>query len=243
MKTILSWSSGKDAAYTLHRLSQAGTKPDLLLTTVNQDFQRVSMHGLRIKLLEKQANALQIPLYQIPLPKDVDMSGYNQSMQKHLQYLKNKGFDTMIFGDIFLEDLKKYRIEQLNKVQFKTRFPLWQKDTRKLALEIIDNGIEAIVVTVNAKLLDNSFVGRKFDRSFLNDLPQTVDWCGENGEFHTFVYNSPQFINPIRFATGKKTFKSYKPCTKSDQNSYQKKATHTNDKWDTGFWYIDVLCD
>jgi len=241
MKQILSWSSGKDAAYALHQLINLNKKPDLLLTTVNKDFERVSMHGLRISLLEKQADRLQIPLYQIPLAKDVSMADYNQIMESHLLKLKNEGYQKMIFGDIFLEDLKNYRIEQLQKVDFKTTFPLWGQNTKKLARKIIDSGIKAIVVTVNAQKLDQSFVGRPFDTSFLNDLPSTIDWCGENGEFHTFVYDSPDFNKPIDFVMGNKTFKSYKPCSKSDQNSYKKQAKNTEDKWDTGFWYIDII--
>jgi len=240
MKSILSWSSGKDAAYALHLLIQKHQKPGLLLTTVNEDYQRVSMHGLRIDLLKKQAEALNIPLYQIPLPKNVDMQHYNQIMQYHMSLLKNQNFNTMIFGDIFLEDLKTYRIQQLKKIDFKAKFPLWKQDSKKLALQIIDSGIKAIVVSVNAKLLDKDFAGRTFDRAFLNDLPENVDWCGENGEFHTFVYDSPDFNRPIAFTTGEKTFKSYKPCSKSDQNSY-KNARNTENKWDTGFWYIDLL--
>ncbi len=241
MKKILSWSSGKDAAYTLHQLAIQHQKPDLLLTTVNKDFARVSMHGLRIDLLEKQANALNIPLYQIPLSKDVSMESYNLIMEKHLKQLQNQGFDTMIFGDIFLEDLKEYRIKQLQKVNFKTEFPIWGNDTKQLAKQIIHSGIKAIVVSVNAKKLDQSFAGRVFDESFLQDLPSGIDWCGENGEFHTFVYDSPDFNKPILFTIGEKTFKSYKPCSQSDQNSYKKHAQNTSDKWDTGFWYVDLL--
>ena len=239
MKTILSWSSGKDAAYTLHRLIQNQQKPDLLLTTVNQDYERVSMHGLRIELLEKQAEALQIPLHKIPLKKDVDMATYNQIMKRHLESLKQKGFDKVYFGDIFLEDLKKYRAQQMELVHMQTGFPIWGYHTKELAIKIIKTGIKAIVVSTNAKVLDESFVGRLYDESFLNDLPTGVDWCGENGEFHTFVYDSPDFTQPIDFKLGEKTYKTYKPCSKKDENHYNQNVKNT--AWYTGFWYMDIL--
>ncbi len=241
MKSFLSWSSGKDAAFTLHQLIKQNKKPDLLLTTVNRDFQRVSMHGLRIELLEKQAEMLDMELYKIPLAKDVSMKNYNRIMEQAMLDLKQKGFNKAIFGDIFLEDLKDFRIEQMKKVGFECEFPIWKRDTKKLAVDIIESGINTLVVSINSKKLDKSFVGRKFNRTFLNELPENVDWCGENGEFHTFVYDHPDFKSPIDFVIGEKIFKTYKPCSKSDQNSYKKSAENTTDKWDTGFWYVEVL--
>jgi len=239
MKQILSWSTGKDAAYTLHYLLQNNQNPDLLLTTVNKDFNRVSMHGLRIELLEKQAQALSIPLHKIPLAKDVDMITYNQIMTEHLKELKSQGFAGVLFGDIFLEDLKAYRIKQMQSIGMFAKFPIFGHNTKELAKRIIETGIKAVVVSTNAKFLDQSFVGRPFDFDFLNDLPSNVDWCGENGEFHTFVYDSPDFSKPISFKLGEKTYKEYKPCTKKDQEHYNKNVKNT--AWDTGFWYIDVL--
>jgi uncharacterized protein (TIGR00290 family) len=238
-KKILSWSSGKDAAYTLHRFIKQNMKPDLLLTTVNKDYERVSMHGLRVSLLEQQAKALNIPLYTIPLSKDVDMATYNDTMYKHLNILKEQGFDTVIYGDILLEDLKTYREKQMAKVNMKPEFPIWKRNTKQLARDIINSGIKALIVSTNAKLLDQSFVGRPYDKAFLNDIPENVDWCGENGEFHTFVYDSPDFNRPIPYRLGFKTFKEYKPCSKKDQENYNKSVKKSN--WDTGFWYIDVL--
>ncbi len=238
-KTVLSWSSGKDAAYTLHRLIKTQRKPDLLLTTVNQDYERVSMHGLRNELLEQQAGALNIPLHKIPLAANVDMATYNQIMTEHLTRFKNEGYNTVYFGDIFLEDLKKYRINQMQKIAMQAKFPIFGRDTKYLAQKIIDTGIKAVVVSVNAKLLDQNFVGRPFDSDFLKDLPANVDWCGENGEFHTFVYDSPDFNKPVPYQLGEKTFKTYKPCSKKDQNHYNKNVKNTS--WDSGFWYIDIL--
>jgi uncharacterized protein (TIGR00290 family) len=237
-KTILSWSTGKDAAYALHQLVLQNKKPDLLLCTVNKDFNRVSMHGLRIELLIKQAEMLQIPLHTIALSKDVNIDEYNSIMYKELLALRKKGYQNIVFGDIFLEDLRIFREQQMQKVNLTTSFPLWKQNTKELALQIIDSGIKAIVVAVNAKLLDKTFVGREFDRQFLNDLPSNVDYCGENGEFHSFVYDSPDFISPISFTVGEKIHKEYKPCTKSDQKAYKKDAKNTH--WDTAFWYVDL---
>ncbi len=241
MKSLISWSTGKDAAFTMHQLIAQNKKPGLLFTTVNKDVNRVSMHGVRIELLEAQAQMLQTALWQVLLANDVNMETYNQIMEKNLTQLKARGYDTAYFGDIFLEDLRIFRENQLQKVGFATHFPIWKKDTKVLARQIIASGIKAVVVSINAKLLDKSFVGRVYDESFLNDLPPNVDWCGENGEFHTFVYDSPDFMTPIDIRLGEVVFKSYKPCTKEDQNSYQKQAKNTTAEWDTGFWYIDVL--
>jgi len=238
-QSILSWSTGKDAAYTLHQLILQNSKPNILLTTVNKDFERVSMHGIRIELLIKQAEMLQIPLRTIALSKDVSMADYNTIMHNELTLLQQKGFDTIIFGDIFLEDLKNFRKKQMKMADLHTFFPLWKQNTRELALKIINSGIKAIIVSANAKSLDKSFVGRKFDEAFLNDLPDNVDWCGENGEFHTFVYDSPDYKSAIDFTVGEKVYREYKPCSKSDQDSYKKDAQNTS--WDTGFWYIDLL--
>ncbi len=239
MKTILSWSSGKDAAYSLHKLIKNNQKPDLLLTTVNKDFNRVSMHGLRIELLEKQAEALDLPLYKIPLDKDVDMASYNKIMSEHLKHLKIQGYNKVHFGDIFLEDLKTYRIKQMQSIQMQTDFPVWGESTEELAVKIIQSGIKAVVISVNAKLLNKNFVGRRFDENFLNDLPTDVDWCGENGEFHTFVYDSPDFKQPVPYSLGSKIFKTFKPCNQKDKDNFNKNVKKTN--WDTGFWFIDVL--
>ncbi len=239
-KTLLSWSTGKDAAYSLYLSMQQNQKPDALLTTVNQDFERVSMHGIKLNLLEQQAERLGLPIFTISMHKDVSMADYNQIMFENLIQLKAKGFEQIIFGDIFLEDLKIFREKELSKIPLKANFPLWQKDTRILAKKIIASGIKAIVVSVNAKYLDKSFAGRIYDESFLNDLPDNVDWCGENGAFHTFVFDSPDFSSPIDFTKGEIVFKSYKSCTEDDENSYKKDSQGATSKWDTGFWFIDL---
>ncbi len=237
-KTFLSWSTGKDSAFALLKLLEKGIKPDLLLTTVNDDFKRVSMHGLRMELLERQAEVIGIPLLKIPLRKDISMEDYNQIISNTLNNLREEGFTLGFFGDIFLEDLKNYRKEQMRKAGFKAEFPVWGYDTREMAMEIIDYEIEPVVVTVNSKYFDQSYVGRNFDRRFLCDLPHDVDWCGENGEFHTFVYNAPYFEKPVSFKRGEVVFKEYKPCSKNDSRAFGKKDSKP---WDTGFYYIDLL--
>ncbi len=236
-KTLLSWSSGKDASFALLQLIKNNIKPDLLLTTVNHDFGRVSMHGLRTAILRKQAQAIDIPLWEIKLDKNVSMEEYSRIMEKNLTHLKDLGFDTVFFGDIFLEDLRKFRENQLKKIGMKAEFPVWGYDTREMAMEIIDHEIEAIVVTVSAKKLDQSYVGRNFDRRFLCDLPSDVDWCGENGEFHTFVHNAPFFKSPVPYKTGEKILRSYKPCSKDE--SIDNNTSKRN--WETDFWYVDIL--
>ncbi len=236
-KSVLSWSSGKDASFALFRLLEKGIRPGLLLTTVNQDFGRVSMHGLRIELLRRQAEAVDIPLWEIPLRKDVSMEEYSRIMEENLQKLKDLGYDTVYFGDIFLEDLRKFREDQLKKIGMKAGFPVWGYDTREMAMEIIDQEIEAVVVTVSGKKLDKSYVGRDFDRRFLCDLPSDVDWCGENGEFHTFVHNAPFFKHPVKFHLGEKIRRTYKACSK-DESIDNNRQTRP---WETEFWYVDVL--
>ncbi len=237
-KSLFSWSSGKDASFALFVLLEQGIKPDLLLTTVNKDYGRVSMHGLRNELLQLQSKKIGIPLHPVELPAEVSMESYNHIMYEHLTKLRDSGYDTVFFGDIFLEDLKEFRIRQLKKVGMKAEFPVWKRDTREMAMEIIDNEIKPLVVTVSAAKLDESYVGREFDRRFLCDLPSDVDWCGENGEFHTFVYDAPFFDSPIDFAIGEKVYKEYGKCSDKD-----KKQGVSSDKsgWERAFWYVDVL--
>lgn len=233
-KAYLNWSSGKDAMLALHQLHQlAEISIQKLVTTVNADFNRVSMHGLPIELLEKQAESLQLPLHQIPLSGQVSMQTYNQVMQEHTELLKAEGFTHTVFGDIFLEDLKTYREEQLQKVEIQAVFPLWKKDTKSLLKEFIDLGYKAIVICTNANYLDESFCGRVIDHDFVNDLPPNVDACGENGEFHTFVFDGPLFSYPVEFELGEKVLRDYAPSDEDDCHQVPQ-------SWDHKFWYIDL---
>ena len=237
-KTYLNWSSGKDAAFAYYLLNK---NPEFnvskLVTTVNKDISRVSMHGLQETLLDAQAKSLGVPLQKIYLPEDTSMEVYNSKMKEAIQKLKSQGFTHAAFGDIFLEDLKKYREEQLQAVNVETVFPLWKKDTAAIMKQFLGLGFKAITVSVNAKLLDESFVGREVNEAFLNDLPTAVDPCGENGEFHTFVYDGPIFKNPILFEIGEKVLKSYKPSKNKDDDCFSDDTKN----WDTQFWYCDLL--
>lgn len=232
IKTVLNWSSGKDAAWAYHLLTQSDMYDVVqLLTTVNDEHDRVVMHGVREALLDAQANMIGIELQKIKLPAAPDDETYKAAMKNVLTDLKSKGIHTAAFGDIFLEDLKLYREEQLKYAGFDAVFPLWKKDTRELIGMIEDAGIEAMIVCLNEKFLSREFLGRKIDRSFLNDLPAGVDPCGENGEFHTFVYNAPYFSSPIPVKRGEVVYKEYTP------------AKGDTDKWNTGFWFLDLVLD
>ncbi|WP_435313622.1 diphthine--ammonia ligase [Cellulophaga fucicola] len=238
-KTYFNWSSGKDSALALYKMQQSKThKVDKLVTSVNASFNRVSMHGLRLPLLELQAEALGFSLQTILLDADVSMTSYNELMKSAMQDLIAEGYTHAVFGDIFLEDLKKYREDKLKEVGVTGVFPLWKQDTEQLLKELLQLGFKAITVCVNAKLLDASFCGREIDESFFNDLPEGVDPCGENGEFHTFVYDGPNFAQPVAFTIGEKVQKSYAPTSNDDDNCFKKDEDTT---WDTSFWYCDLI--
>lgn len=235
-KAYFNWSTGKDSALALFKIQQgAKLQVDRLLTTVNSDFDRVSMHGLNNGLLERQAQAIGLPLQKVALAGNVSMATYDAVMRKTLEVLYSEGYRDTVFGDIFLEDLRAYRDSKLARVKIKGHYPLWQEDTKNLMAEFLDLGFKAITVCVNAKLLDASFCGRILDASFLNDLPEGVDPCGENGEFHTFVYDGPIFNQAVDFKVGEIVKKSYAPSTEGD-DCYQDEVS-----WDNVFWYGDLL--
>jgi uncharacterized protein (TIGR00290 family) len=224
-KTYFNWSSGKDSALALHYLLQdKDYSVDYLLTSVNAHHKRVSMHGLRMELLQQQVKAIGIPNGTVELPEQPTNAEYEKRMIEKVKQLKADGFEYAAFGDIFLEDLRKYREQQLEKLNIKTVFPLWKKDTKQLILEFIDLGFKAIVVCVNATLLDKSFTGRIIDKDFISDLPEGIDPCGENGEFHTFCFDGSVFKHPIKFSIGETVFKEYK-----------------DDRMKSGFWFCDLL--
>ena len=164
------------------------------------------------------------------------MSRYDETMKKATSTLVEKGYKYGIFGDIFLENLRNYREEKLKEVGITGVFPLWKQDTKSLLKELLSLGFKAITVCVNAKLLDESFVGRILDESFINDLPDTLDACGENGDFHTFVFDGPIFSPPSDFTIGEKVLKTYTP-SKKDEDS----CASGDSAWDTAFWYCDLI--
>ncbi|MFT5891934.1 MAG: hypothetical protein ACI9Y7_002041 [Dokdonia sp.] len=234
------WSSGKDSSLALYKLLEDSEyKISKLVTTVNSDYNRVSMHGLRIALLEQQAASIGFPLEKITFPAQVSMETYSNTMREATTQLYNDGNTHGIFGDIFLEDLRTYRDEQLAQVGIKGVYPLWKKDTKALLKEFLDVGFKAITVCVNAKQLNEDFCGRVIDASFIEDLPDTVDPCGENGEFHTFVYDGPIFKKPIPFTIGEKVLRRYDNVDNDDDICFIEDDDQKN--WDTAFWYCDLL--
>lgn len=197
-KAWLSWSSGKDSAWSLHVVRQRHEfEVTALLTTVNRAFSRVAMHAVRETLLDAQAVAANLPLVKVPIPSPCPNETYERAMAEAMGQAKASGVSHIIFGDLFLEDIRKYREENLAKCGMTPLFPLWLQDTRKLANEMLAGGLRAYLTCVDPRKLDRSFAGRAFDADLLSALPASVDPCGENGEFHTFACAGPMFSSPI----------------------------------------------
>lgn len=200
---LFAWSGGKDSAMALHELIKNGDyRITALLTTVTKDYGRVSMHGVRVELLEKQTESLGFPLEKVYISKGSSDEEYRARMGETLKRYKERGVSHVAFGDVFLEDLKRYREENLAGIGMKALFPLWKRDTAKLADDFIDIGFKAIVTCVDTKVLSGEFAGRLFDKKFLSELPSGVDRCGENGEFHSFVYDGPIFSKEVPHKKG-----------------------------------------
>jgi uncharacterized protein (TIGR00290 family) len=231
-KAIFNWSSGKDSALALYKtLQEDQFEITSLLTSINKEFQRISMHGVHVSLLEKQAESLGFSLVKMELPKEPTMEEYREIMSKTMNTIQSQGVTHSIFGDIFLEDLRKYREDQLKSIGMEGIFPLWKIDTTDLIHEFLDIGFKTIVTCVNETYLDKSFAGRIIDKDFINDLPENVDPCGENGEFHTFTFDGPVFKNPVQFEMGEIIKKTY-PKPKTNDNE---------ENGDYVFWFCDLL--
>ena len=216
-RVILSWSGGKDSALALEELR--GDQHYLimaLLTTVTEGYDRVSMHGIRVSLIRRQAEAIGIPLETVSIPQSASNDEYESRMRKILTRAQADGVTAVAFGDVFLEDVRRYREEKLAQVGMKGLFPLWKKNTIGMARKFVESGYRAILTCVDSHHLDRSFVGREFDEQLLSDLPGGVDPCGENGEFHTFVYDGPILRTPISVRKGDVVFR------------------------ETRFWYCDL---
>lgn len=210
LKALINWSGGKDSALALYHVLQNPTiEITHLLTSVNDAYGRVSMHGVREELLEQQTRAIGLPLVKLRLPETVGMEAHHQLMADTLKPLIQSGITHSVFGDIFLEDLRQHREERLRHVGLTGVFPLWKRPSLELLKEFWDKGFQTIVVSVNGDVLDKSFCGRVLDADFVNDLPPHVDLCGENGEFHTFVFAAPYFHQPIDFKIGETIDKTY----------------------------------
>lgn len=202
-KVLFAWSGGKDSAMALYELQMSdGYEILALLTTVTEGYDRISMHGVRRILIEQQAESLGLPVEKIYIAKNSSNEEYEAKMRDKLMHYQGQGVLSVVFGDIFLEDVRKYREENLAKIGMKGVFPLWKKDTTELAHTFIDLGFKAVITCVDSNFLDRIFVGRVFDEQFLSELPSSVDPCGENGEFHSFVYDGPIFRKRILYKKG-----------------------------------------
>src|SRR5215467_13432006 len=202
-KALLSWSSGKDSAWTLHVLREEGKLEVVgLLTTVNEQSDRVAMHAVRTELLRAQAASVGVPLWPVPIPSPCSNAEYEERMASALARAKEAGIGVIAFGDLFLEDIRRYREEKLATVEVSPVFPIWGVPTDALAREMIAAGLRARITCVDPKQLSGSFAGREFDQDLLAALPASVDPCGERGEFHTFAYDGPMFSRPVPVRSG-----------------------------------------
>jgi uncharacterized protein (TIGR00290 family) len=203
-KTLLSWSSGKDSAWALHVLRSHHPELDVvgLLTTINERFERVAMHAVRLELLRAQAAATGLPLLEIGLPWPCSNEQYESLMTDAMATARASGITVMAFGDLFLEDIRQYRVQKLEGTGIRPVFPLWGQPTDQLARAMLDGGLRARLTCVDPRQLAASFAGRDFDAAMLADLPPSVDPCGERGEFHSFAYAGPMFTKPVPIQAG-----------------------------------------
>ena len=214
---LMCWSGGKDSSLALHAVLQDPTlRVEALLTTVTEGYERISMHGVRCALLQDQANAIGLPLQQVRIPPQASNDQYEAAMRERLVDYRARGVSQVVFGDLFLHEIRQYRETSLAKLNMRGHYPLWLKDTRQLAHEFIAAGFRAVLVCIDPTQLAPSFCGREFDRQLLADLPPNADPCGENGEFHTFVYDGPIFRQPLHVKKGQVVERD-------------------------GFWFCDVL--
>lgn len=232
-KAIFCWSGGKDSSFALYKtLQEKEYEVTTLFTTVNENFKRVSMHGVREELIQEQAKSIGIPL-SIMHVKTASNEEYEKNMEVFLLGEKAKGIEYVIFGDIFLEDLRAYRDNNLSKVGMKGVYPLWKMDTTQLAKDFINAGFKTIICCTNDAYLGEKEVSALFDLNFLNNLPSHVDPCGENGEFHSFCFDGPIFKKPVKVEVKEKI---YRPLEiKTDSNHPFNAESKTQ-----GFWFCEL---
>jgi uncharacterized protein (TIGR00290 family) len=212
-KMLLAWSGGKDSAMALYELiHREDAEITALLTTVTEGFDRISMHGVRRKLLAEQAAAVGYPLEEVVIPQACTNEIYEQRMREVLEKYHGRGIRSAAFGDLFLEDVRAYRIERMSRIGMSCVFPLWGRPTAELAGQFIDMGFRAVVVCVDTQALSPDFSGREYDRDFIRNLPTGVDPCAENGEFHTFVYDGPVFQRQVKVQRGEKILRDNRFC-------------------------------
>ncbi|UKJ06287.1 diphthine--ammonia ligase [Solitalea lacus] len=229
-KAALFWSGGKDSAFSLYKILNDHPQIELscLVTTINEEYKRISMHGVREDLLDQQAQSIGIPLKKMYVPATCTNEDYETVLLGLFKQLKQEGITTIIYGDIFLDDLKIYREKLLEKADLQGCFPLWKKNTSTLVKDFIDKGFRTIICCVKSELLNKEQSGKEIDTTYINSLPETVDPCGENGEFHSFCFDGPIFTKPINFEIGETIFKPY--STKTTEGTFQH-----------GFWFTDLI--
>lgn len=206
-KAIFCWSGGKDSAFALHQTFLEGRfELVALLTTINERHRRISMHGVREELLDQQAESIGLRLEKVWV-KEGTHQEYNRLMEQKLLSFKSEGVTHVLFGDIFLEDLRAYRENNLNRIGLEAVFPIWKRDTKQLVHDFLQEGFETLTCCISTQFLDERFLGKKIDEEFLQQLPQGIDPCGENGEYHSFCYKGPVFIKEIPFNLGERVFR------------------------------------
>ena len=201
----MSWSGGKDSCLALYEIQKAKEyRVAALLTTVTRDYDRISMHGVRRVLLERQAASLGLPLHEVFITKDATNQEYEVKTEEAFSAYRDQGIDSVVYGDLFLEDIRAYRDQFLARHQMHGIYPVWLRDTTEFIKEFISLGFKAVITCVDGKVLDSSFAGMMIDENFLSALPPHIDPCGENGEFHTFVFKGPIFKEAVRFSIGER---------------------------------------
>jgi uncharacterized protein (TIGR00290 family) len=240
-KIVFCWSGGKDSAMALNRMRQVGRYEVVsLLTTCNEHFQRVSMHGVRLELLDRQAASIGLPLEKMFVSQRSSNEEYQQKMAACLSAHKARGVTACAFGDIFLEDLKRWREDNLARVGMRGVFPIWKVDSRELIREFLALKFGTVTCCVNDAWLDAGFVGRNIDEAFVHELPANVDPCGENGEFHSFAFAGPIFKRPVKFALGEKVYRPVEVTNPANSNSSYVCPT-AGPAATRGFWFCDLL--
>ena len=229
-KAVFNWSGGKDSALALYKaLNSDEYEIVSLLTTVNKESGRSSMHGIPSHLLKKQAASIGIPIYIIEMLPNGEISSYDDVMSRSVQHFKSLGVEHFIFGDIFLHDVKSYREKKLNPEGINVVEPLWDKTTEEVMSDFLSSGLKTIIVTTTADILDNSYIGKVIDEDFIKNIPVGVDLCGENGEYHTFCYDGPIFREPIDFKLGEPLSKTF-PINLDDGSTQ-----------DFTYWFANLL--
>ncbi len=230
---IFCWSGGKDSSYALYKVQQENQyEIKYLLSTINGNNKRLSMHGIREELIEAQANSIGIPLLKVYV-YEASNAGYENQMRETLLQVKSEGINTVLFGDIFLEDLREYRENKMKELGMQCEFPLWKMDTAHIIKDFVQKGFKTYLCCVNEDYLDESQVGKLIDGDFIKELPATVDPCGENGEFHTYCFEGPIFQQKITVTTGEKIYKPFNIPASTH-------PTPVKDPYTKGFWYCDI---